>query len=345
VCSSDLAAGTGHLRFRYLNFGVIPAQNGIGMSLSNRTIIGGTADGEGNVITASRIGTAIILGQGAVDTVIQGNLIGTNASGTARASTEIGIEVVGGSGTLIGGTEPGAGNVIAASRFGISMTSQSDATIQGNFIGTDATGTSVFGSTTAGIFVNHAGANGLIGGTDPAAANKIANHRNGIVLRLADTVSILGNEIFSNTVLGIDLGQNGVTLNDADDSDTGPNGLQNFPVLGLASLNGSNLNLRGSLSSIPNMTFRLEFFANTLADPSGFGEGERYLGSTTVITDGTGNVSFDVSLAAPSSAGELITATATDPAGNTSEFSAFLEAVPGFIPVDIDIKPDRKSVV
>src|SRR5207248_3124461 len=75
-------------------------------------------------------------------------------------------------------------------------------------------------------------------------------------------------------------------------------------------------------NSTANTTFTLDFYANAVADPSGCGEGQRYLGSAAVSTDGGGDASFNVTLAAATVAGEFVTATATDPGGNTSEFSA-----------------------
>ncbi|MDC0936771.1 Ig-like domain-containing protein, partial [Pirellulales bacterium] len=77
-----------------------------------------------------------------------------------------------------------------------------------------------------------------------------------------------------------------------------------------------------SLNSLPNSTFVLEFFANTTEDPSGFGEGERFLGDAQITTDASGDAYFDVALAAAAAVGEFVTATATDPNGNTSEFAA-----------------------
>src|SRR5439155_14384078 len=117
-----------------------------------------------------------------------------------------------------------------------------------------------------------------------------------------------------------DLGNNGVTLNDALDADTGPNGLQNFPVI-ISSSPGATTQIVGRFNSHPNTTYTLDFYANTAADPSGFGEGQRYLGAATVTTDAAGNVRFTVTVPGASAAGEVITATATDPDGNTSEFS------------------------
>ena len=83
----------------------------------------------------------------------------------------------------------------------------------------------------------------------------------------------------------------------------------------------------GSLDSAASTTYRIEFFASSAADPSGFGEGERYLGFVNLTTDAAGNAVFGVTLTVGVAVGELVTATATDPANNTSEFSAALLAV------------------
>ena len=86
---------------------------------------------------------------------------------------------------------------------------------------------------------------------------------------------------------------------------------------------GSTTHVSGSLQSTLNTSFSLDFYASANVDPSGYGQGRRYLGSTTVVTGNTGLASFsNVILDAATSPGESITATATDSAGNTSEFSA-----------------------
>lgn len=95
--------------------------------------------------------------------------------------------------------------------------------------------------------------------------------------------------------------------------------------------------VEGIFNSIPNTTFRLEFFANSACDLSEFGEGENFLGSTTVTTDGSGNTNFTAILPVPP--GQWLTATATDPANNTSEFSKCEVKLAGAEFVEIDIKP------
>jgi hypothetical protein len=101
---------------------------------------------------------------------------------------------------------------------------------------------------------------------------------------------------------------------------------QNYPVLSSASSSATDTLISGTLNGQANTTFRIEFFSNSAADPSGFGQGQTYLGSRTVYTDGSGNVSFTADLAVGNLASQWISATATDPNGNTSEFSLDVQA-------------------
>ena len=138
-------------------------------------------------------------------------------------------------------------------------------------------------------------------------------------------ISIVSNSIYANAGLGINLQPSGetdsvVTANDAADGDSGPNNLQNYPVLTSAA--GSTI--VGTLNSAASTTFTVQFFASAAADASGYGEGQTYLGQlTNVSTDGSGSASFNFSYT-PVPGQTSITATATDPDGNTSEFSPFV---------------------
>jgi hypothetical protein len=131
--------------------------------------------------------------------------------------------------------------------------------------------------------------------------------------------STRGNSIYGNGLLGIDLNADGVTPNDACDADTGANGRQNFPVL--TSVSGITT-IQGTLNSAASTTFTLDFYSSTSADPSGYGEGQTFIGSKTVTTNASCTASFTATFAKSVPAGSVVTATATDPSRNTSEFSA-----------------------
>ena len=139
---------------------------------------------------------------------------------------------------------------------------------------------------------------------------------------------MLGNSIFSNMGLGIDLGDDGVTLNNSL-GHSGPNNYQNFPVLTSVTTGPSGTTIVGSLSSSANTTYTIQFFANAVADPSGYGEGKTYLGQTSVTTNGSGNASFSAVVKAAPNGQSIFSATATDSAGNTSEFSKDLQVQAG----------------
>ena len=116
---------------------------------------------------------------------------------------------------------------------------------------------------------------------------------------------------------GINL-DDGATLNEEDDPDTGPNSLQNKPNLTSAENSATTTTVEGSLNSVPNRTFRIRFFSN----PSG-NEGKKYIGAKNVTTNANGDTgTFTFKPENKVGANQNITATATDPDGNTSEFSA-----------------------
>ena len=316
----------------------ISQDRGIGCGGNSNNIIGGTEPGAGNLISGnSNIGIELA---GFGGHLVQGNMIGTNAAGTAAiANTGSGIEIDNLPGATIGGTTPAARNVISGNvTSGIVMTEigASNNLVQGNYIGVAIDGSSplpnctfVAGNSRGGVFINR-GFDNTIGGAVSGAGNIIAfNGEVGvIVIDLPGFIVNTGNRIsrnsiYSNNGPGIDLITQsiGVTPNDPCDADIGANNLQNFPVLTSAEINGGNLTVQGTLNSTANGTYVIEFFENSNCDPSGNGEGRTYIGSTTVTTDGSCNGSFTFNVTTPSISGGLITATATDSGGNTSEFS------------------------
>ena len=309
---------------------------GSGVEIGDDAVLGGVFPGEGNVISAN---------DGRANAFILGNFIGTNAEGTAAltndgdgifsrsqevGTTFIGLDVLGG-GNVISGNDD---NGVEFDRSFSSGTSQNHH-VQNNKIGTDVTGTEPIPNGQSGIELGFSTFDNVIGGTQPLSGNTIAfNADEGIILAGNDATernSILGNSIHRNGKGGIQFQTFTFPFpNDEDDADTGPNGFQNFPVLASANTAGA---VEASLNSVPDQTYRLEFFSNTVADPSGNGEGETFLGSAELTTDagGDGVVSFS---GPPLVEGRFISATATDPDGNTSEFSVVVEVVAAEEPTD-----------
>ena len=292
--------------------------------------VGGTAPGAGNVISGNGYRGATIADAGSNSNVFAGNLIGLNAAGTAAlANAGAGIQIFGGAQNNTIGATGGGRNFIAGNN-GAGLTISGSPTngnvVVGNSIGVSPSGT-VIANASDGIALfadDSGGAQGnTIGGSTPGAANFISgNAAAGVAIYNPGTINnrISGNSIFANGGLGIDIWGDGVTLNDVGDGDTGPNNLQNFPVLTTAVL-GLATTVSGSLNSAANTMFRVEFFATATGDATGYGEGQTFIGAISVTTNGSGNAAFAPALPAIIPAGQNITATATDPAGNTSEFS------------------------
>lgn len=315
--------------------------NGAGVAISgaNFNLVGGPNPGEGNVISANRQSNLIIFGD---TNTVQGNYVGPDGTGTSSLGSGggyYGLIILNGTGNVIGGSSADAGNVISGNTRGIDVLGPATV-IAGNRIGTDVSGTRPLGNAVHGImcyppFSAGAGSfSSVIGGTNAGSRNIIAfNGADGIKVEGAisppDGIRILGNSIHDNLGLGIDLSTaplsdgargDGPSPNDPLDPDGGPNRLQNHPILDSARLAGGNVVIEGRLNSKANEAYRLEFFANTAPDPSGYGEGDLFLGFVNVTTDAAGNAAFTTSF--PAVATKLhYTATATDLNGNTSEFS------------------------
>jgi CSLREA domain-containing protein len=279
--------------------------------------------------------------------LIEGNFIGTNPEGNEPSGNTFGILIDNSSNNTVGGTTPAARNLISGNTLaGVLIGGDSTGNkVRGNLIGTKADGAGALGNgnadtqaPTGGLVINSSeNTHGnVVGGTEAGTGNVIAfNDGGGVVITgvqsSAGGNAVLSNSVFSNPALnggtrglGIDLGTDGVTPNDAGDADSGVNGLQNFPVLTSAATDAGSTLIQGTLDAAPSTEFRLEFFSNTACDGTGHGEGQTFVGSKTVTTDTDGQASFNFTPASPLGAGQSVTATATDPANNTSEFSQCL---------------------
>ncbi len=303
-----------------------PLAMGTGGGINN--VVGGTTAGARNVFA----GPILVNGTG---NQIVGNFVGLDVTGTiVIAVTSVGITVNSGSNNnTIGGSAAGAGNRVGgAIDSGIELSGDGNV-VQGNQVGTDATGTVRLANGYWGIKVG--GSNNTIGGIGPGEGNIIAYNRGwaGVVVHGVNA-SVRGNSIFdnagiqANSGLAIDLtGGNlfelGVNINDAGDADGGPNGYQNYPLISSVTYGGANTTIAGTLQSTPSTTFDVDLYSNPACNgrPQEQDEAKTYIGSIEVTTDGSGNAAFNEVLAVVVVNGSPITATATSPSGATSELS------------------------
>jgi hypothetical protein len=311
------------------------ANGGNGVEVNGDILIGGTDPGAGNVISGNGVfghGNIHLRTGGPTPTRIEGNLIGTDATGTVALgpNDRTGIQIASDN-SIIGGSAPNAGNVIAGNAVGIQIGGSTTApiqnnTIHGNYIGLNKSGKEL-PNLVAGIRIR-AGLNNKIGGPNPGEGNVIAFNQGPGVAVPGDFMTATGNavrrnSIYANVGLGIDIGPGGVTGNDTCDPDTGANNLQNFPVLSsVASSNGQTV-ITGNLNSAPGTVFTIDFFLNPSLETPASRQGKVYLFSTEVTTgDGSCDAALAVKQSGINLGGLFITATATDPSGNTSEFSS-----------------------
>ncbi len=353
--------------------------------------IGGTTAGAGNLVSGNTQDGIQLDNNTTADIVVQGNRVGTNATGTAAVPNGAnGIHLIGISGTTIGGAGAAARNLVSGNdaegiffdRF-VNIMSQENV-VRGNFIGTDATGTLPIPNVANGINLTYAEGN-VIGGAAAGEGNVISgNNANGILISRLSPVAhpdvirgnLIGsnvfgtgplgnqgagvffhtntsghtvggetaseqntiafnvgagmasdyslglhpapNRIFRNGGLGLDLLDDGVTPNGSGRQD-------NFPVLTGATAAASGTTVTGTLSSAASKTFDLYFYSNAACDASGYGEGEAYVGKTSVTTNASGQATFSKLITPTVPGGRYITAYAVLPAGAypdvTSEFS------------------------
>jgi hypothetical protein len=304
-------------------------------------VVGGIDPASRNVISGNT-------NYGVTGNLVRGNYLGTNAAGTKAVPNLIGVLLAGDhSNTIIGGPEPGAGNLVSGNTTGIRIGAfrpsqispyaypDADpgigARIQGNLIGTAADGVARLPNEFSIRFLF--GSNNTIGGLEPGTGNVIAFNRFGINVAnpyysfcavcgtKPDPPSsgnrILSNSIYSNASLAIDLGTNGPTPDDSGDGDSGPNTFQNAPVIESAVTANDSVTIKGRLNSAANTEFTLQYFSESLdlARPV-----QTYLGSTSVTTDGDGNAQFSAAFPI-TDANISFNMTATSADGNTSEFS------------------------
>jgi hypothetical protein len=296
-----------------------------GVLIKNATdnTIEGNAGGS-QVISGNNQGV-VISGAASTRNLVEGNLIGTDKTGLYAISNALeGVAILGATGNTVGGTTAAALNLISGDNWGVRLdgASATDNLVEGNLIGTDITGKAPLGNEVNGVIVSTNASANTIGGTVTAAGNTIAfNVLTGVSVQSGTGNSILTNRIYSNGKLGIVLV--------APSPPPGPNNLQAAPVLTSVVGGGSTSGIQGTLASVANTPFLIQFFTSLVPDPSGSGQGQTPIGSTTVMTNGVGNAAITFTPSTSLPANIWVTATATNAqTGDTSEFSNALSALP-----------------
>ncbi|RLD25795.1 MAG: hypothetical protein DRI54_04150, partial [Bacteroidetes bacterium] len=286
-------------------------QDGIAINNAGLNKVGTDIEGWGNFISKNdSIGIFIL--RSPIGNTIVGNRIIENEEGIVLLKT---------SGNFIGFTTLEFGNIIGLNNkdgisiYGTNDTASTNNTISRNFIGVRQDDFPMPNGRD-GIYIYGGNENQILW-------NKIGNNQEvGINIENGVSNQILPNNIFYNGSLGIDLNNDGVSDNDPDDSDTGANNLQNFPVINNAySAVAGFITIEGKLLSSANTDFDIVFWYSDACDSSGYGEGEFTLGIKTVTTGNDGIIFFSFTFEEDVAVGKFITATATSLTDeSTSEF-------------------------
>ena len=309
--------------------------NGIFVSSGSNNIVGGPTLAHGNIVGFNE-NRGIYL-YGASDTIIRNNYVGTDHDFRSMGNGQGGIEIIESDGNTVGGNKS-VSNVIGFNYEGVVLRNGENNVIRGNYIGTNDSGddlgnledgVNIYGDATSG---NKIGYHRLASiPLDTPKGNVIAyNGGSGIIIGNQFTTTndlsqntIRGNQIYGNAEQGIDLSEDGPTLNDADDADEGPNTLLNHPDIDRAFYRAGSdaIIVEYSISSdstIVGYPITVDVY---LADDSTSGEVKAYIGTDTYTTQDQ-LVQFEIDANSVSWAStDYIVLTATDTLGNTSEFS------------------------
>jgi hypothetical protein len=324
----------------------LPNRFGVLLYAADDNLVGGTTAGVRNVISGNSEEGLRIASDGPTTNPaklnrVQGNYIGTDLSGAVALPNGYGVVLVGADENVVGGDAAGMRNVISGNkRDGLRIQNDVDANdaardnkIQGNYVGTAADGTTAMGNLEHGItllgqvtgnvigYSNIALDGELLGAQacDAGSCNRVLNNGVGVWVRSPNSTenTIRGNRLADNKFLGIDLGTGNPTPNDVDDADDGANRLLNFPV-GVSTYRDPETGQRrvsGRIVGPDPDKLKIDIYSSKEVDPTGHGEGRTWEASVTPAKNG----SFTLDYTAFADA--FISATATDQAGNTSEFS------------------------
>ncbi len=277
--------------------------------------------GRSNLFSGNRI-PIMIENPLATLNVVRGNFIGTDFTGTAPLGNDDAVTVfVAGAENMIGGSDPGDGNVIAATNNNnpaVRIDETSETMVQDNSIGTDLTGEINLGNTGPGISILYA-SNTTIGGRDPGEDNVILNQGvDGIRIDNpnANNNFVAANSIFLNAGEGLNL-QNGA------------NNSVLPPVVDAAVTGNGVTTVSGSFTGPANTEFFIDLYASPDGQVGSSNQGRDYLGGGTFATLANGTGTFAMDVEPVPSGTHVVNATKTDPAGNTSGFATATTVVAG----------------
>ena len=299
--------------------------------------VGGTISEARNVIAGNKKSGVNIEDAKTNQNLVQGNYIGMDVSGTKALGNGYGVTIQDGAqSNTVGGTTPEARNIIAGNEYtGVNIcdTNTSHNTVDGNFIGTDASGKVGVGNgrEDINVYLYKGATSNMIGGSTPGAGNVIAFNDYGVLVQDPQTVgnSIRGNSIRANNPTGKHLG---ITLLSSPidisglsilhpPGTPGPNHLLIYPAIVSARRTPEGVTLSGIISGQTGKQYSLDFFASPTTTPIRYGEGQVYLGSVNLPMANRNNTNFVFSLPGDVH-NKSITATMTDlETGDTSEFS------------------------
>ncbi len=195
VVGNRIGTDAGGSRPRPNSYGVL-IQSG-----ATANLIGGTSPATRNLISGNSISGVTIDGSDTADNTVEGNYIGTKHGGVNALGNAVGVQVSGGAtGTVIGGTAAGQGNLISGNQgtgLVIRSTDTSNTTVRGNLIGTTASGADALGNAT-GVVLDDGAAGNTIGGIASGARNVISGNTNfGVYM---DGAATTGNVVLGNLI-------------------------------------------------------------------------------------------------------------------------------------------------
>jgi hypothetical protein len=337
------------------NNGLPTTEGGIGINIQRYTSdieIGDSASHVGNYLSYNTLGAIAITDSSQIS--MMANLIIDNTnywSGQPGPEEGAGITLMGATDITIGDNNSLNKNVIAGNqRGGLTIiaspntsAASSNISVVKNYFGVMQDGVTAFPNE------NHSGNIAISDNSNTILIKENIIHNtiadfgittsDGISVRdNAQKIAILQNSIYNNNDLGIDINGDGVSVNDSNDGDGGPNSQLNSPGYTNITENAGNTDVTFTLD-VPAGDYRIEFFSNTVADPSGIGEGETYLGSVTISHTGSGLEQFSHTLTGTGHTHLALTATEIDPStpsgfGATSEFGGAgvpAQCPPGYV--------------